>query len=128
MEVERILDPPVTSNRTQLDRALSYRSSFPAEQFVKIVCCHHDLFVLLSISTCLTEHVCASITIGSSARTTFEILRSEIDRPRFRLPDELRRSEHYKIFFNDITNIEEGYQNFKGFEGGVEAGSGECRS
>jgi len=63
----------VTSNRTQLDRALNCRSSFPAEQSVKIVCCHHDLFVLCCLYQLVLPNM--SVPLSQSARQLVRLSR-----------------------------------------------------
>jgi len=77
----------VTSNRTQLDRALSYRSSFPAEQFVKIVCCHHDLFLFCCLYRLVSPNM--SVPLSQSARQLARLSRSCVPRsivPAFAYP------------------------------------------
>ena len=87
MEVKCILDLSVTSNRTQLDRALSCRSSFPAEQFVKIVCCHHDLFLFCCLYRLVSPNM--SVPLSQSARQLARLSRSCVPRsivPAFAYP------------------------------------------
>jgi hypothetical protein len=85
--------------------------------------------LLLYISSCTVEYVYVAIPVSSSAHTTVKVADPEISFSRSRMSDELRRSEYPQAPVDDITHMQESYQNVwsKGIKGCIQAGSRECR-
>jgi hypothetical protein len=99
-----------------------------------VVCQNRLLFQrpiprLLSILPCLIKHVYITITISSSARPTVKVAGSEISLSRFRIPDQLCRSEYSQAPLDNPTDMEESDQDVwsQGIEGCIASGGRECR-